>query len=213
MGHRKLRWNEWRSSKEETLLEKLWMGLEVTSVWENTSHISWVPAPLVACRYRRDSQGDWEGMEMWWCRETRAHVHISVKMLNLSFVTDTYFGYQLLIRMDEIMWWISSVQTSGGKYFTKSTISLSGLCHCASTEGKIFPTVLWGVQTRASQGPPSLQNRVSWKRTELYFSIPPPPMAKGNSSSRRAGCALTSWELSQDGDLFCWDALGEEIFH
>lgn len=42
---------------------------------------------------------------MWWCREIGAHVHVSVKMLNLVFAIDTYFDYQLLmcIRMDGIM--------------------------------------------------------------------------------------------------------------
>lgn len=86
------------------MLEKLWMGLKVTSAWENTS-FGCQPL-LVACRSRRDGQGDWEGMETWRCRETRAHVHVSsVKMLNLSFTIDTYFDYQLLmcIRMDGIM--------------------------------------------------------------------------------------------------------------
>lgn len=75
------------------------MGLDVTSVWENTS-VGCQP-PLVACRCRRDSQGGWEGMEMWWCRETR----VSLKVLNLSFAIDIHFKYQLVmcIRMDGIM--------------------------------------------------------------------------------------------------------------
>lgn len=80
------------------MLEKLWMGLEVTSVWENTS-VGCQP-PLVACRCRRESQGDWERIEMWWCRET----WVPLKMLNLSLVIDIFFKYQLVlcIRMDEI---------------------------------------------------------------------------------------------------------------
>ena len=93
-----------RSSGEEASLEKLWVGLGVTSTQENMS-VGRRPL-LVACRCRRDGQGDWEGMEIWRYRETWAHVHISlVKMLRSLFGFDMRFDYQLLmcIRMEGIM--------------------------------------------------------------------------------------------------------------
>lgn len=93
-----------RSSREEASLEKLWVDLGVTSTRENMS-VGGQPL-LVACRCRRDGQGDWEAMEIWRYGETWAHVHIPlVKVLSLLLGFDMCFDYQLLrcIRTEGIM--------------------------------------------------------------------------------------------------------------